>query len=191
VAGSLLLEVERLKERLQRQADIAVRAEAALTQMAVASKQTQEALRKQLAEARVVAVAATEGRDKIEHEHERLHQERADMVAKIATLEVELDDARHAVTEDRATLAATVRNATAKEEGLEETCASLRCEHEQLTAQVAALQRRLDEETELLEAARNQLYDYRQMVGTVGAAHTMRVLICGVTLRAAIGVAAM
>ncbi len=121
VAGSLLLEVERLKERLQRQADIAVRAEAALTQMAVASKQTQEALRKQLAEARVVAVAATEGRDKIEHEHERLHQERADMVAKIATLEVELDDARHAVTEDRATLAATVRNATAKEEGLEET----------------------------------------------------------------------
>jgi hypothetical protein len=36
------------------------------------------------------------------------------------------------------------------------------------TPQVSGLQRRLEEEADLLEAARNQLYDYRQMVGLVG-----------------------
>ena len=52
VTGSLALEVEMLKEKLQRQTDIAVRAEAALHQLAMNTKGSQAALRSQLDEMR-------------------------------------------------------------------------------------------------------------------------------------------
>ena len=52
ITGSLALEVEMLKEKLQRQTDIAVRAEAALNQLAINTKGSQAALRSQLDELR-------------------------------------------------------------------------------------------------------------------------------------------
>lgn len=45
--------------------------------------------------------------------------------------------------------------------------------------QVVALQRRLEEEQEVVDAARNQLYDYRQMVTMVGGDAAVRLLLPG------------
>ncbi len=88
IAGTLVLEVEILKERLQRQADIAVRAESALTQLAVSSQSTQSNLLRQLAEARDATDVAAGGRMQIESEYERLRSERGTLTMQITALEV-------------------------------------------------------------------------------------------------------
>ncbi len=157
------------------QVDIALRAEAALTQLAVTSQGTQAGLIKQLQEARATAEAATQGRAQVEAELERLHTERSSFTQQISALEKEAAAARAALQDDRATLAETVRAAAAKEEGLEDLVNRLRADNEQLTQQVSSLQRRLEEESEVVEAARNQLYDYRQMVGVVRSGRGERV----------------
>jgi hypothetical protein len=88
VTGSLLLEVERLKERLQRQADVAASGEAALTSMAVVAARTHEGLEGQLSEARATAAAALSGRDALEAEYERTRTERCALATRVTQLEV-------------------------------------------------------------------------------------------------------
>lgn len=232
--------MEALKERLQRQADVASRAELALTQLAVSSQATQAGLAAQLEEARAQAAAALAGRRELEAEYERLREERAGLRAELAAAQVrccaysmggtggagagrctpggrrpclsgargawrkvqaasggrswaripttpatptptptptsflsdpqdELRVTREELARDRATLAGAVRSAAAKEEDLEGAGARLRAENDALAAQVAALQRRLEEEQEVVEAAKSQLLDYKNIV----------IMVCG------------
>jgi hypothetical protein len=80
--------VEVLKERLQRQADIAARAELALTQLAVSSQATQSSLAEQLEEAKEEAGELAAGRKELEAEYERLRAERQGLKSELAAARV-------------------------------------------------------------------------------------------------------
>jgi flagellar motility protein MotE (MotC chaperone) len=80
--------VEVLKERLQRQADVAARAELALTQLAVTSQATQAALTEQVEEAREQATELAAGRKELEAEYERLRAERQGLKSELAAARV-------------------------------------------------------------------------------------------------------
>ena len=71
ITGSLALEVEMLRERLQRQTDIAVRAEAALNQLAMSTKASQAASTSQMEELRSQFALSqkqqTEAREEVRH----------------------------------------------------------------------------------------------------------------------------
>jgi len=164
VTGSLTLEVEVLKERLQRQTDVAARAELALTQLAVSSQATQASLMRQLEDARAEAAVAAQGRQELEEEYERLRSERAQLKSELAGAQEELRVARDQLAADRETLVTQVRSAHATQGDLEGVASRARAENEVLREEVSRLQRRLEEEQEVVEAARSQLYDYRQMV---------------------------
>ena len=88
VAGALSLEVDVLKERLQRQTDVAVRAQQALTQLAASTTETQATLLKQAQDAQRMAEAAAAGRRELEDEYERLRQERLKLRAEVAAAQV-------------------------------------------------------------------------------------------------------
>lgn len=161
VTGSLSLEIEVLKEKLQRQADIAARAELALTQLAVSSQATQASLMKQLEDVRAEAAVATQGRQELESEYERLRGERAQLKSELAAVQEELSSSKDQLAADRATLVTTVRSAQSTQGDLEGVTARLKAENESLRDEVVRLQRRLEEEQEVVEAARSQLFDYR------------------------------
>mmetsp|Transcript_10945 Transcript_10945/g.23598 ORF Transcript_10945/g.23598 Transcript_10945/m.23598 type:complete len:769 (-) Transcript_10945:646-2952(-) len=164
VTGSLALELELLKEKLQRQTDISARAEAALTQLAVSTQAQQGYLTSEAEELRAQLLAIKGGRKEMDAEYERVRSERQALKTENAQMQEELRTLRAALHEDRATLATTVRTSQQKHDTLEDELMRMRADNEALSSQVTSLQRRVEEDSEVIEAIKMQLVDYRQMV---------------------------
>eukprot|EP00198_Chlamydomonas_reinhardtii_P011414 XP_001700751.1 flagellar associated protein [Chlamydomonas reinhardtii] len=92
MSARLALEVEALRERLQRQTDIAVRAEVALQQLAVSSAREAGELRNQVEELRIEVGRLGEAKRNLGSEYERLRTERLGLQAGRSELGGELYD---------------------------------------------------------------------------------------------------
>ncbi|KAG1653707.1 hypothetical protein FOA52_007935 [Chlamydomonas sp. UWO 241] len=164
VTGSLALENELLRERLQRKADVAARAEAALAKLAAGSKAQHQHLVDQIEQLRVDLTSARSSGFEYQQEFERLRIERVDMRTKMAEMTEELGATGKELEAARNTLFTAVRESQSKEGSLGGLVQSLGSENEALSAQVAALVRRVAEGEEVIDAVKSQLVDYRSMV---------------------------
>lgn len=184
VSATLALELEATRERLQRQTDIAARAQAALQQLAESSRGQVDSLGSQLEELRLSLAASQNARQHAESEFERLRSERLDLQAGRAELEAEVSRLRSALASDRETLTVSMRNNSTREEALEAQLRAAREERDDALSQLGAVTRRMEEEKEVVEAVRAQLFDYKQIVaqvrrGRVGAcASDLKLLGC-------------
>ncbi|GLI71494.1 hypothetical protein VaNZ11_016709 [Volvox africanus] len=169
MSAKLALEVESLRERLQRQTDIAVRAEAALQQLAVSSRKETMELRQQIEELRIEVGRLGEAKRNLATEYDRLRSERLGLQAGRSELSGEVERLRTELAGERETLAKAVRDATAREEQLEGQLRAAREEREEALKQLGGLRRRVEEESEVVEALRGQLYDYKQLVAQLQA----------------------
>ncbi|EFJ46281.1 hypothetical protein VOLCADRAFT_118141 [Volvox carteri f. nagariensis] len=169
MSAKLALEVESLRERLQRQTDIAVRAETALQQLAVSSRKETMELRQQIEELRIEVGRLGEAKRNLATEYDRLRSERLGLQAGRSELSGEVERLRTELAGERETLAKAVRDATAREEQLEAQLRVAREEREEALKQLGGLRRRVEEEGEVVEALRGQLYDYKQLVAQLQA----------------------
>ncbi|KAG2445056.1 hypothetical protein HYH02_008924 [Chlamydomonas schloesseri] len=169
MSARLALEVEALRERLQRQTDIAVRAEVALQQLAVSSAREAFELRTQIEELRIEVGRLGEAKRNLGSEYERLRTERLGLQAGRSELGTEVEKLREQLAAERETLSRSVRDAGAREESLEAALRAAREEREEALGQVGGLRRRLEEEGEVVEALRGQLYDYKQLTAQLQA----------------------
>ncbi|PNW83379.1 hypothetical protein CHLRE_05g245701v5 [Chlamydomonas reinhardtii] len=169
MSARLALEVEALRERLQRQTDIAVRAEVALQQLAVSSAREAGELRNQVEELRIEVGRLGEAKRNLGSEYERLRTERLGLQAGRSELGGEVDRLREQLAAERETLSRAVRDAGGREEGLEAQLRAAREEREEALGQLGGLRRRLEEEGEVVEALRGQLYDYKQLTAQLQA----------------------
>ncbi|GLC38864.1 hypothetical protein PLESTM_000788200 [Pleodorina starrii] len=169
MSAKLALEVESLRERLQRQTDIAVRAETALQQLAVTSRKETLELRQQIEELRIEVGRLGEAKRNLATEYDRLRSERLGLQAGRSELSGEVERLRGELAGERETLAKAVRDATTREEQLEGQLRGAREEREEALKQLGGLRRRVEEESEVVEALRGQLYDYKQLVAQLQA----------------------
>ncbi|GFR44536.1 hypothetical protein Agub_g5806 [Astrephomene gubernaculifera] len=169
MVARLALEVESLRERLQRQTDIAVRAEAALQHLALSSRRETTELRQQIEELRNEVGRLGEAKRNLAVEYDRLRSERLGLQAGRSELSGEVERLRGELAGERETLARAVRDATAREEQLEAQLRTAREEREEALKQMGGLRRRVEEESEVVEALRGQLYDYKQLVAQLQA----------------------
>ncbi|KAG2430866.1 hypothetical protein HXX76_009840 [Chlamydomonas incerta] len=169
MSARLALEVEALRERLQRQTDIAVRAEVALQQLALSSAREAGELRTQVEELRIEVGRLGEAKRNLGSEYERLRTERLGLQAGRSELGTEVEKLREQVAAERETLSRAVRDAGSREEALEAQLRAAREEREEALGQLGGLRRRLEEEGEVVEALRGQLYDYKQLTAQLQA----------------------
>ncbi|KXZ46150.1 hypothetical protein GPECTOR_46g219 [Gonium pectorale] len=169
MAAKLALEVEALRERLQRQTDVALRAEAALQNLAASSRRESAELRTQVEELRLEVSRLGEVRRTLTAENERLRTERLGLQSGRSELGSEVERLSKELAGERETLARAVRDATAREEALEAQLRTAREEREEALKQLGGLRRRVEEESEVVEALRGQLYDYKQLVSQLQA----------------------
>ncbi|GAX74082.1 hypothetical protein CEUSTIGMA_g1532.t1 [Chlamydomonas eustigma] len=167
VAGSLTLEVELLRERLQRQTDAAARAESALTQLALGQQATHASLLSQVESLKSELSTALNEKEAAEKEYERLRAERPSLKMEISNLQAQLSRVRAAIEDERTTLSMQVRTSLAKDEQMTDLVQNVRAENEVLTQQVTALQRKVEESSEVIDAVKMQLVDYKTMVMTL------------------------
>ncbi|KAG2496058.1 hypothetical protein HYH03_005977 [Edaphochlamys debaryana] len=169
MAAKLALEVEVLRERLQRQTDIAVRAEAALQHLAVSSSREAGELREQIEELRIEVGRLAEAKRNLTSEYDRLRSERLGLQAGRSELSGEVEKLRADLQSERETLARAVRDGAGREEALQSELRAAREEREDALGQLDGLRRRLEEEGEVVEALRGQLYDYKQVTAQLQA----------------------
>ncbi len=108
VSGSLALEVELLRERLQKQTDVAARAEAALAQLAGSSRTQHVGMSSQIEVLQAELAEARDGKAEVEAEYERLRTERHGLKTEIAELKAELRQVKAEVQQERNTVATQV-----------------------------------------------------------------------------------
>ncbi|MEW5307453.1 MAG: hypothetical protein WDW36_009848 [Sanguina aurantia] len=164
VSAQLARELEVCRERLQGRSDTAARAQAALAQLASTARRDSDDLRGSVARLTLQLERESEGRRGVEGENERLRTERALIQADRAALDAEASRLRAALAADRETLATSLRESQARLALLSSEVLSLRGESSRLSGQLSSTVQRLAEETEVVEAVRSQLLDYKQMV---------------------------
>lgn len=165
VASSLALELEMIRAKLARQTEVATRAEAALQAAALQHQRQQVSLQEAVEELKAEIIITKRTKRDMEAETEVLRMERMQLKAELHRLQEELQADQTALKLDRETLASTIRSHQTNESQLEVEVSQLREENEHLQRKLLHVQRRLDEEVEVVEAVRGQLYEYKQMLG--------------------------
>lgn len=102
-------------------------------------------------------------------QNERLRTERTFIQTDRAALDIEANRLRTALASDRETLATSLRENQARLALLSSEVLNLQEENGQLNGRLSNTVHRLEEETEVVEAVRSQLLDYKQMVQQVRA----------------------
>eukprot|EP00798_Chlamydomonas_sp_ICE-L_P031751 gene31751-6949_t len=164
VVGAMALELERVKEALQKQTDIAIRADTAIGHMLKNTRETQQRLANQVDQLEEELVVVSGSKKEGSTEYGRLYTERERLQQDSGGLHEEVQILRASLASDRATLSHSVKNSQIKELALEDMISKLKIDNERKGELVNTMQRRVEKESEVIDAVRSQLYDYRQMV---------------------------
>eukprot|EP00201_Polytomella_parva_P020914 CAMPEP_0175044678 /NCGR_PEP_ID=MMETSP0052_2-20121109/3957_1 /TAXON_ID=51329 ORGANISM="Polytomella parva, Strain SAG 63-3" /NCGR_SAMPLE_ID=MMETSP0052_2 /ASSEMBLY_ACC=CAM_ASM_000194 /LENGTH=689 /DNA_ID=CAMNT_0016308037 /DNA_START=274 /DNA_END=2340 /DNA_ORIENTATION=+ len=167
VAASLAMELESTRERLQRQTDLALRAESALAQLAQTSHQQITELREQNEELRTELDRTITEKRKLEEEIERSRLERAQLMQEQVALSAEVERLKAELSADRETLTQAMRSNAGREDSLEVALRHAKEEKESIQLELTNVTRRLEEEKEVVEAVKSQLVEYKNAVAVL------------------------